>query len=115
MEGNSYISRKNLIPRLAHLSYIIGADGQAAVIDPRRDIEVYEEVAAANNVRISCIFETHRNEDLLSGAGLLIEAAIDTALVEQLEGITHKLEGLAHELRNNAEFFDWKLVLKYAK
>jgi hypothetical protein len=37
---------------------------------------------------------------------LLIEAAIDTALVEQLEGIAHKLEGLAHELRNNAEFFD---------
>ncbi len=58
-------------PGLAHLSYIIGADGQAAVIDPRRDIEIYEEIAAANNARISCIFETHRNEDLLSGAGLL--------------------------------------------
>lgn len=37
---------------------------------------------------------------------LLIEAAIDTALVEQLEGIANKLDSLAHELRNNAEFFD---------
>jgi hypothetical protein len=37
---------------------------------------------------------------------LLIEAAIDTALVEQLEGIANKLDGLTHELRNNAEFFD---------
>lgn len=60
-------------PGLAHLSYIIGADGKAAVIDPRRDVEVYEEIAAANNARISCIFETHRNEDLVSGAGLLAE------------------------------------------
>lgn len=60
-------------PGLAHLSYIIGADGQAAVIDPRRDIDIYEEIAAANNARISCIFETHRNEDLVSGAGLLAE------------------------------------------
>lgn len=58
-------------PGLAHLSYIIGADGQAAVIDPRRDIEVYEEIAAANNARITWVFETHRNEDLVSGAGLL--------------------------------------------
>jgi len=60
-------------PGLAHLSYVIGADGQAAVIDPRRDIEVYEEIAAANNARINCVFETHRNEDLVSGAGLLAE------------------------------------------
>lgn len=60
-------------PGLAHLSYVIGADGQAAVIDPRRDIEVYEEIAAANNARITCVFETHRNEDLVSGAGLLAE------------------------------------------
>lgn len=37
---------------------------------------------------------------------LLIEAAIDTALVEQLEGIANKLDSLAHDLRNNAEFFD---------
>ena len=37
---------------------------------------------------------------------LLIEAAIDTSLVEQLEGIANKLDGLAHEFRNNAEFFD---------
>ncbi|MFP4610348.1 MAG: MBL fold metallo-hydrolase [Thiohalophilus sp.] len=60
-------------PGLAHLSYVIGANGQAAVIDPRRDTDVYEEIAAANNARISCVFETHRNEDLVSGAGLLAE------------------------------------------
>lgn len=60
-------------PGLAHLSYVIGDGGQAVVVDPRRDVEVYEEIAAANDARISYILETHRNEDLVSGAGVLAE------------------------------------------
>lgn len=58
---------------LAHLSYLIGSKGEAAVIDPRRDCEIYLEVATANNSRITRIFETHRNEDLLSGSAVLAE------------------------------------------
>ncbi|HMA14062.1 MAG: MBL fold metallo-hydrolase [Bacteroidota bacterium] len=58
-------------PGLAHLSYVIGAGGRAAVIDPRRDCEVYLAAAAAQGCRITHILETHRNEDLLSGAPLL--------------------------------------------
>ncbi|WP_298448266.1 MBL fold metallo-hydrolase [uncultured Marinobacter sp.] len=56
---------------LSHLSYLIGNDGQAAVIDPRRDCEVYAEEAAVAGCRITHIFETHRNEDLVSGASIL--------------------------------------------
>lgn len=37
---------------------------------------------------------------------LLIEAGIDTALVEYLEKMADKLQGLAHALRSDAEFFD---------
>lgn len=37
---------------------------------------------------------------------LLIEAGIDTALVEILEKMADKIESLAHDVRNNAEFFD---------
>ena len=37
---------------------------------------------------------------------LLIEAAIDTALVDQLESIGNKLDNLAHEMRHDAEFFE---------
>ncbi|NKI36560.1 MBL fold metallo-hydrolase [Wenzhouxiangella sp. XN79A] len=58
---------------LAHLSWVIGGDGEAAVIDPRRDCEVYSDIAAANGCRITHVFETHRNEDLLSGARILAE------------------------------------------
>jgi hydroxyacylglutathione hydrolase len=58
---------------LAHLSYLVGSNGDAAVIDPRRDCGVYVEVATRNDCRITHIFETHRNEDLLSGAAALAE------------------------------------------
>ena len=56
---------------LAHLSYVVGAGGCAAVIDPRRDCEVYREKAAAHGCRVTHILETHRNEDLVSGAPVL--------------------------------------------
>ena len=58
---------------LAHLSYLVGHGGVAAVIDPRRDIDGYIELAAAENCRITHILETHRNEDLVSGASALAE------------------------------------------
>jgi hydroxyacylglutathione hydrolase len=56
---------------LSHLSYMIGSNGAAAVIDPRRDCEIYVERARAHGMRITHIFETHRNEDLVSGAAVL--------------------------------------------
>ncbi|MFC3225746.1 rhodanese-like domain-containing protein [Marinibaculum pumilum] len=56
---------------LAHLSYILGADGEAVVVDPRRDCEVYVEIARSRGARIVHILETHRNEDLVSGAPVL--------------------------------------------
>ena len=58
---------------LAHLSYLVGSDGEAAVIDPRRDCDVYMELATRNDSRITRIFETHRNEDLLSGSAALAD------------------------------------------
>lgn len=60
-------------PGLAHLSYLVGSGGQAAVIDPRRDCAIYVEKARAQGLEITHIFETHRNEDLVSGAPILAE------------------------------------------
>ncbi|RZN38561.1 MAG: MBL fold metallo-hydrolase [Methanosarcinales archaeon] len=53
---------------LAHNSYLIGSDGVAAVIDPRRDCDVYIELAEREEQRIRYIFETHRNEDYVTGS-----------------------------------------------
>jgi hydroxyacylglutathione hydrolase len=60
---------------LAHNSYFIGSGGQAAVIDPRRDIQLYLDLALEQGLKISHIFETHRNEDYVIGSLPLAAAA----------------------------------------
>lgn len=60
-------------PGLSHLSYLVGSGGKAAVIDPRRDCDIYLEKARAEGLEITHIFETHRNEDLVSGAAALAQ------------------------------------------
>lgn len=65
-------------PGLAHLSYIIGNGGLAAVIDPRRDVEVYINLAKQHGCRITHIIETHRNEDFISGAPYLAQLTAAT-------------------------------------
>ncbi len=56
---------------LAHLSYVVGDGTHAAVIDPRRDCDVYVDLARKEGARISHIFETHRNEDYVIGSTAL--------------------------------------------
>jgi len=56
---------------LSHLSYIIGHGRRAAVIDPRRDCEIYSDIASRNGAAITHIFETHRNEDYVIGSTAL--------------------------------------------
>jgi hydroxyacylglutathione hydrolase len=60
-------------PGLAHLSYVVGSAGKAAVIDPRRDADVYLDIARQRGCTITHIFETHRNEDYVIGSGVLAE------------------------------------------
>ncbi len=53
---------------IAHYSYVIGDEGEAVVIDPRRDCEVYLDKVSKKGFRISHILETHRNEDYVIGS-----------------------------------------------
>ena len=53
---------------IAHKSYFIGSNGTAAVIDPRRDCDIYIEIAESHDMKIEYIFETHRNEDYTIGS-----------------------------------------------
>jgi len=55
---------------LAQYSYAVGcaAAGKVAVVDPRRDVDVYLEWAAAREVAIACVLETHIHADFASGA-----------------------------------------------
>src|SRR5262245_20670372 len=55
---------------LAHLSYLIGdwSSGRAAVIDPRRDVDVYLDLARRHRLTITHAIETHIHADFVSGS-----------------------------------------------
>jgi glyoxylase-like metal-dependent hydrolase (beta-lactamase superfamily II)/rhodanese-related sulfurtransferase len=52
---------------LAHASYYIGSEDEAAIIDPQRDVQQYLDEAAANDQEIKYIIETHSHADFVSG------------------------------------------------
>jgi glyoxylase-like metal-dependent hydrolase (beta-lactamase superfamily II)/rhodanese-related sulfurtransferase len=52
---------------LAHASYLIGSEGEAAVVDPQRDVDQYIAEAAAQNLTIKFVIETHLHADFVSG------------------------------------------------
>ncbi len=54
---------------LAQASYLVGcqASGEAVMIDPRRDVQIYLDTAARHDMRIVAVTETHIHADYLSG------------------------------------------------
>ncbi len=52
---------------LAHASYMIGSEGEAAVVDPQRDVDIYLKAAEEQRLKIRHIFETHLHADFVSG------------------------------------------------
>ena len=58
---------------LAQASYLIGSNGEAAIVDPRRDVDVYIEAAKAKGLRIRHVIETHLHADFVSGHRELAE------------------------------------------
>lgn len=58
---------------LAHSSYVLGGSKTCAVIDPRRDIQIYLDTAKAIGLKITHILETHLHADFISGHLDLVE------------------------------------------
>jgi glyoxylase-like metal-dependent hydrolase (beta-lactamase superfamily II)/rhodanese-related sulfurtransferase len=52
---------------LAHASYMIGSNGEAAVVDPRRDVDSYIDEAREQGFEIKHVIETHLHADFVSG------------------------------------------------
>jgi hydroxyacylglutathione hydrolase len=78
---------------LGHASYVIGSDdsGEALVVDPRRDVDPYLEVARDNGWRIRWVADTHQHNDYLSG---LVELTQRTGA--QAVGSAHAELGYRH-------------------
>lgn len=62
---------------LAHYSYAVGcpAAGEMAVVDPRRDVDVYLDYAESHDLRVTHVLETHIHADYASGARELARGA----------------------------------------
>ena len=52
---------------ISEAAYYIESNGQAAVVDPLRDIDAYLQLAKERNASIKYIFETHFHADFVSG------------------------------------------------
>jgi glyoxylase-like metal-dependent hydrolase (beta-lactamase superfamily II)/rhodanese-related sulfurtransferase len=52
---------------LAHSSYLLGGTSKCAIVDPRRDIDIYLQAAKEMGMKITHILETHLHADFISG------------------------------------------------
>lgn len=64
---NNVIIERYYLGCLAHASYAVESGGKIAVIDPRRDVDIYLETAARMGATIEHIIETHLHADFVSG------------------------------------------------
>ena len=73
---------------LAQASYVVGCQesGEALVVDPRRDIDIYLEIARREGLRITHVSETHIHADYLSGSRELAAATGARLLLSEMGG-----------------------------
>jgi hydroxyacylglutathione hydrolase len=66
-EGRGIYFEQFYLGCLAHASYLLGSEGEAVVVDPQRDVDIYLKAAEQHGLRIHHIFETHLHADFVSG------------------------------------------------
>lgn len=91
---------------LAQYSYAIGSTeaGEMAVVDPRRDVDAYMDLAEAKGLRITRVLETHVHADFASGARELVERTGARLLVSgHDEGERYEVSFAHEDLRDGDE------------
>ncbi len=85
-------------PGLGCFSYMIGCPGAGvvAVVDPRRDIEIYLQRARERGMKITHIFDTHVHADHVSGAQELVWATGAPLFIHEDAPVTYTVKGLRH-------------------
>ncbi len=86
---------------LAHASYLIGSKGDAAVVDPQRDVTIYLAEAAARGLTIRWVVETHLHADFVSGHRELADRTGATIVFGRRAGaeFPHRAVGDGEEIR----------------
>ena len=73
---------------LAHASYLFGSEGEAVIVDPQRDVEIYIEAAQKQGLKIRHILETHLHADFVSGHKELAARTGATIYIGRAAGAT---------------------------
>ena len=88
---------------LAHSSYLLGGSESCAIIDPRRDVQLYIDAAEDMNMTITHILETHLHADFVSGhrdlaertgAKIYAPGKCEYPYTQSAEGVMFKLDDL---------------------
>ena len=87
--------RQVLHEDLGCASYVVADGGDAAIIDPKWDVEVYLELAEEHGFRIAHVLETHNHADHVSGKGRLAKTTGATIHVPASAGVEFEHEPLA--------------------
>ncbi len=100
---------------VAELSYLIGdkATGKAAVIDPRRDIDIYVELARKHKLTITHTLETNIHADLVSGCLGLADRTGTAKVCMSAEGGAEY--GFPHEKLKDGDKIDLGRVILTAR
>lgn len=61
------IVQQFFVKGLAHSSYLLGDSNTCAIVDPRRDVDIYLQAAKDMGMKITHILETHLHADFISG------------------------------------------------
>ncbi|MBN1630953.1 MAG: MBL fold metallo-hydrolase [Thermoleophilia bacterium] len=95
-------------PGYPHYSYVVADGSSGLVIDPRRDVDVYLDVAISEGFHITDILETHRHEDFVSGSRELAGRTGATVWRAPEDGV----EGYASALSGGQEWVVGSRVLR---
>jgi hydroxyacylglutathione hydrolase len=87
--------RQVLHDDLGCASYLVADGGEAAVIDPKWDVEAYLDIADEHGFEIEHILETHNHADHVSGKGRLQKATGAIIHVPAAAGVAFEHEPMA--------------------
>lgn len=79
---------------LAQASYLLGSDGDAVIVDPRRDVDIYIEEAKSLGLVIRYVVETHLHADFVSGHVELAERTGAAILISHRSGAAYPHRGV---------------------
>jgi len=95
---------------LAHSSYLLGGSKKCAIIDPRRDVDVYLEAAGDMGMKITHILETHLHADFVSGHMDLTQKTGATIVAPKSAKCKFKHKAVAEGDRFNIEDMQLKVL-----